>query len=84
MDNMKIEFTECSDCGQGFLFPQSEMLCSDCENALQEKIEAEQIEMARADLFDETTNDLPPFFPWGKKDNRGFKAHRMKNPLESI
>jgi hypothetical protein len=75
---MKIEFSECAECGQGFLFPTiNGMLCSDCETALKEKITLEQIERLKADLFDETTNDLPPFFPWGKKLNTGFECHRM-------
>ena len=52
----------CSDCGQGFLFPQPEMLCSDCEAALQVKSAEERIESARADLFDETYSDLIPVF----------------------
>lgn len=53
----------CSNCGQGSLFPMDKHSCKDCENALREKINAELIENARADLFDETTNDLVPNFP---------------------
>ena len=75
-ETMEISKTECMVCGQMFLFAM-EHICSDCEARIKEETETELIEQARADLFDETTNDLPPFFPWGVKPNRGFTAHRL-------
>jgi len=49
----------CTICGQLFLF-EMDSICSDCETIMFNKRQEEIAEEFRADLFDETTNDLVP------------------------
>lgn len=47
------------------------------ESMYRAEIEAEEVAMAKA--AEEELERERAYFPWGRKTNRGFTAHRMSN-----